>query len=254
MKEKMKKRELLFGAWTSFSHPQIAEAFASIMQPDFLGIDIEHSTISQAEAQRIIAAGQANGVPVLPRVASHNPEQIRRLLDSGADGIIVPMVNRPQEVDQIVSWCKYPPVGKRGFGVGRAQGYGDNFDAYTSAWNEKSILIVQIESIQSVENIDGVLDNENVDGAMIGPYDISGSLDIPGKLNDPKVMKACDRVIKACEKYGKACGTQDVDPNEESVRKYLDQGFTFVVLASDVFLMWKWSIRMRGLISRVRKS
>lgn len=248
IKDCFRNRKIVFGAWTSLAHPQITEMFASIMKPDFVGIDIEHSTISQAEAQKIIAAGQAYGVPVLPRVASHNGEAIRRLCDSGADGFIVPMVNTPEEASQIVHFCKYPPVGKRGFGIARAQGYGARFEEYTSTWNEKSVLIIQIESIQGVENIEGLLENEQVDGVMVGPYDISGSLGIPGRLNDPKVLKASERVIEACARKGKTCGTQITElPDETKVKKAIDSGYTMIVLASDVFLMWRWSEQMRQL-------
>ena len=248
LRERFQKRELLFGAWTSLAHPQITEMFASIMKPDFLGIDIEHSTISHAESQRIIAAGSAFGVPVLPRVASHNVEAIRRLCDSGADGLIIPMVNTPEEARAVVDGCKYPPVGKRGFGVARAQGYGARFEEYTSTWNEKSVLVIQIESITAVENIDKLLDNEQVDGVMVGPYDISGSLGIPGKLFDPKVLKASEKVIKACEKFGKSCGTQITQlPDEEKVKQAVNSGYTFIILASDIFLIWHWSEQMHHL-------
>lgn len=254
LKQGFCNRKVLFGAWTSLAHPQITEIFASIMKPDFIGVDIEHSTISQAESQRIIAAGQACGVPVLPRVASHNVEVMRRLCDSGAEGLIVPMVNTLEEVDRIVNGCKYPPVGQRGFGVARAQGYGARFDEYVSLWNEQSVLIIQIESIQGVENIDRLLDNEHVDGVMVGPYDISGSLGIPGKLTDPKVLQASDQVIKACTRKGKTCGTQITGlPDEAKVKAALDSGYTMIVLASDVFLLWKWSEKMRGMTQRVRE-
>lgn len=253
-KESFCRQRNLFGAWTSLAHPQITEMFCSIMKPDFLGIDIEHGTINQEQSQRIIAAGQASGVPVLPRIASHNGEQIKRLLDSGADGVIVPMVNSKEEVERIVEWFFYPPRGRRSYGISRAQGYGDHFEEYTQSWNKEGVLVIQVESIQSVENLDSLLSNDCVDGVMIGPYDISGSLGIPGKLEDPKVLKACDRVVAACQKYKKACGTQITEPTEENVKAVFQKGFTFAVLASDIFLMWKWSAKMRGLIEHVRES
>ena len=115
---------------------------------DFLGIDIEHSTINQEQSQRIIAACDAHGVACLPRVATHNHEAIKRILDSGADGVIVPTVETPQQVEKLIEWSKYPPMGKRGFGIARAQGYGHSFEEYTSNWNETSILVIQIESVQ----------------------------------------------------------------------------------------------------------
>ena len=242
----------VFGAWTSLGHPSITEVFARACV-DFIGIDLEHSTISQEQAQRIIAAAHAGGVACLPRVSSHNKEQIARLLDSGADGVIVPNVSTPAQVAQIISWCKYPPVGARSFGVARAQGYGFAFDEYVAGWNARSTVVIQIESIQAVDAIDELLKFDAIDGVMIGPYDMSGSLGIPGQLDDPRVTRACARVVGACQRQQKACGTQIIDPTEARVRVALDAGYTFVVLASDVFLLWKWSERMRAVMGAVRE-
>ena len=239
----------VLGAWTSLGHPSITEIFTTT-GVDFVGIDLEHSTISQEQAQRIIAAAQAGGVACLPRVSSHNGEQIARLLDSGADGVIIPNVSTTAQVERILSWCKYPLVGRRSYGVARAQGYGVDFEAYVSTWNERSTVLLQIESIEGVEAVDELLAFQAVDGVMVGPYDISGSLGIPGRLDDPRVAEACGRVIRACRKRQKACGTQVIEPTMESVGAAFAQGYTFVVLASDVFILWKWSERMRTITEK----
>ncbi|MDO8662378.1 MAG: aldolase/citrate lyase family protein [Candidatus Omnitrophota bacterium] len=252
LRTKLRSRKLVFAAWTSLYHPSITEIF-SHSGVDFVGIDIEHSTISQEQSQRIIATAQASDSLCLPRVASHNMEMIKRLLDSGADGIIVPMVNTAREAREIASWCKYPPQGKRSFGISRGQGYGFDFDRYTKKWNSVSSLIVQIESITGVENIEDILGIDAVDAAMVGPYDLSGSLNIPGKIDHPKIREAAKRVIAACRKAGKACGTQIIDPDARQIKNALDQGFTFIVLSSDVFLLWKWAQRMRGYTRMNRK-
>lgn len=249
---RLRARERVFGAWTSLAHPSITEIFTA-SGVDFVGIDLEHSTISQEQAQRIIAAAQAGGVACLPRVASHNGEQIKRLLDSGADGVIVPMVSTRAEVERIGEWCKYPPLGKRSYGISRAQGYGGDFDRYTATWNGRSAIIIQIESIRGVEAVEDLLGNDAIDGAMIGPYDLSGSLGVPGQLSDRRVAEACARVIDACRSHGKACGTQLIEPTEEDVTASFEGGYTFVVLASDVFVLWKWSERMRALVGAHRK-
>jgi 2-dehydro-3-deoxyglucarate aldolase len=251
LKTKLRSRKQVLAGWTSLSHPSIAEMFAR-SGIDFVGIDIEHSTISQEQSQRIIAACQGNGTLCLPRIASHSMEAIKRLLDSGADGIIVPMVNTPEEVEQLISWCKYPPLGKRSFGIARGQGYGFDFHDYTKTWNESSTLIIQIESIQGVDNIDKLLSYQEVDGAMIGPYDLSGSLGIPGQLNHPLVVEAGGRVIAACAKYGKACGTQVIEPDRENIQAAFSAGYTFVVLASDIFILWKWSEQIGAIINKLR--
>src|SRR5262249_46378217 len=153
----------------------------------------------------------------LPRVSSHNGEQIKRLLDSGADGLIVPMVNTTEELERIIGWFKYPPEGRRSYGVSRAQGYGFDFDRYTASWNKRSSLIIQIESIQAVEAIDDLLKTPAVDAVMTGPYDMSGSLGIPGQLDHPRVTEACARVIESCRRLGKGCGTQLVDPTPQNI-------------------------------------
>ena len=252
LKNKLLDREHVFAGWTSIASPQITEILCR-SGVDFIGIDVEHSTISQEQSQRIIAACHENDVLCLPRIASHNMEMIKRLLDSGADGIIVPMVNTPEDVKRIISWFKYSPLGNRSFGISRAQGYGFDFDDYAQNWNATSTLIVQIESIEGVENIDEILSFKEIDGAMIGPYDLSGSLGIPGQLEHPKVIEAGKKVIAACAKYGKACGTQIVEPDMENINSAFSDGYTFIVLASDVFLLWKWSERMGTIVNNIRK-
>lgn len=247
LKEKLNQRRPVFGGWTSIGHPQITEMIVR-SGVDFVGIDLEHSTISQEQAQRIIAACHANAVLCLPRVASHDPESIRRLLDSGADGILVPTVETPAHVEKLIEAVKYPPIGKRGYGIARAQQYGADFKAYTSTWNLESILILQIESIKAVDNIEALLDFEEVDGVMIGPYDISGSLGVPGEIDHPSVQESGQRVVDACRQYGKACGTHDIDPSVDSVQRSLQAGYTFIVLASDVFVLSNWSNSVSKLI------
>ena len=248
-KNRIRSGQVVYGGWTSLGHPSIAEMLCAAGF-DFIGIDMEHSTLSLAQAQRVITAAQATGTASLPRVSSHNGEQIRRLLDAGADGIIVPNVESASQVEKILSWCKYPPLGQRSFGVARAQGYGFRFDEYVRSWNNRSVLIPQIESVRGVEAAEEILCNPQVDGAMIGPYDISGSLGIPGQLEHPRVRKACEQILKVCRRLGKACGTQIVDPNPQRIKQAVSAGYHFVVLSSDIFLLWKWGEQVRRWIRR----
>ena len=160
----------------------------------------------------------------------------------------MPTVQTKAEVERLIAWTKYPPVGQRSYGVARAHQYGFDFDAYVSTWNRRSTLMIQIESVKGVEAVDELLTYEAVDGVMVGPYDISGSLGIPGRLSDPRVTEACRKVIEACRRHGKSCGTQVIEPDGQNVAAAMQQGYTFVVLASDVFLLWKWAARMRELV------
>ena len=251
IKNKFTNRKPVFAGWTSLGHPQVTEMLAR-SNVDFVGIDIEHSTISQEQAQSIISACHSAGVCCLPRIATHNQESIKRVLDSGADGIIVPTVDTPEQVEKLIEWMKYPPLGKRGYGIARAQGYGHDFEKYTTEWNKSSVLVIQIESVFAVEHLEELLEFEEVDGVMVGPYDLSGSLGIPGQINHDLVNNAIAHVIETCKRYGKSCGVHEVDPTVEVVQASFNAGSTFVVLSSDVFLLWKWGERMKKLINDIR--
>lgn len=251
LRARLRGRERTFAAWTSLGHPQITEMFCRA-DVDFVGIDIEHSTISVEQSRDIITAAQGSGSLCLPRVPSHEAAFMRRLLDSGADGIIVPTVESAEQVDTIVAAVKYPPVGRRGFGVARAHGYGHDFDRYTADWNATGSIVVQIETIAGVEAAEEIAAHPEVDAVIVGPYDISGSLGIPGRIDDPAVREAAQRVVDVCARLGKGCGTQIVEPDAASVAEAFDDGFTLVLLASDVFLMWKWAERMAAIVGSHR--
>ena len=192
------------------------------------------------------------GVSCLPRPVSHSNDYFKPLLEFGPDGLFVQMVNNPSELNKIINYVKYPPIGCRSYGINRAQEYGFKIEEYFSLWNDESSLIIQIESIEGVKNIESLLDNDQVDAVMIGPYDISGSLGVPGEINHPKVIEASKKVISACEKYGKSCGTQISDPNQENIKSLFDMGYTYLILGSDLFVLWRWAEKMSKLINRIK--
>ena len=251
LKTALRQREVLFAAWVSYSHPSITETFA-MAGFDFIAIDMEHSTINLSEAQRIISASQSCDVPCLPRPVSHSNNYIKPLLESGADGMLFQMVNTPDQLKKLINHFKFPPIGKRSYGVNRAQGYGFEFNNYITDWNNSSSLILQIETIEAVENIESLLKFDEVDAVMIGPYDISGSLGVPGKLDHPKVIKASKKVINACKKFGKSCGTQLNDPNKQNIKKMFELGYTYIILGSDLFVLWKWADQMKGTMANFK--
>lgn len=252
LRHRLRNRELIFGSWVSFAHPSITEIFAS-HKFNFLAIDMEHSIINLEQAQRIIAASQYYKVPCLPRPVSHSNDWIKPLLESGADGLIAPMVNSEQELGTLVDHVKYPPIGKRSFGVNRAQGYGSNFDGYVKNWNDSSIFIAQIESKSAVEDIKQIVSNPHLDGVMIGPYDLSGSLGVPGEKFHSLVKEAESQVIKACAERGISCGTQLSDFNSDSVDKALSMGYTFIIASSDLFILDSWANSAEKVMQGFRK-
>ena len=252
LKERLRSRELIFGSWVSFAHPSITEIFAS-HKFDFLAIDMEHGTISLEQAQRIIAASQYYKVPCLPRPVSHSNDWIKPLLESGADGLIAPMVNTVNELQSLLEDIKYPPVGKRSFGVNRAQAYGSNFEGYVKNWNLNSIFIAQIESKEAVESIEKIASKPDLDAIMIGPYDLSGSLGVPGEKFHPLVKEDELKVIETCKERGISCGTQLSDFNPDSVKAALAMGYTFIIASSDLFVLDAWANSAERIMQGFRK-
>ena len=252
LKQKLRNRERLFAGWVSYAHPSITETFA-MAGFDFIAIDMEHTTISIEQAQRIIAASQAQGVPCLPRPVSHSNDWIKPLLESGADGVLIQMVNNKEELENLIQHVYYPPIGNRSYGVNRAHDYGFSLNEYFTTWNESGSFIIQVESIEAVNNIDDLLSFDEVDGVMIGPMDLSGSLGIPGQTNHPDVIEASKRVIKACKKYKKSCGTQLSDTSDKAIEDLFYLGYTFAILGSDLFVLWRWAEEMKVIMDKLKK-
>jgi len=252
LKSKLRNRERIFGGWVSYADPGITETFAKAGF-DFIAIDMEHTTISLAEARQIITSCHAENVTCLPRPVSHNNDIVKPLLEAGADGMIIQMVETAEEVRRLIDITKFPPNGKRSYGVNRAHGYGFDFDDYITDWNDSSSLILQVESITGVDNIDALLAFDEVDGVMVGPYDISGSLGVPGQTNHPLVREAARKVVEACTRAGKSVCTQVAQVTPEAVEDVFAQGYSFVILGSDLFVLTNWARQTRGVVDQFRK-
>lgn len=247
LRRRLRMRARTFGAWSSLGHPEIVSIFASA-KGHFVGVDLEHSTTGLSTAQAMIRACHEYRRACLTRVCPGSIEQIRRLLDAGADGVILPQVSSCDDIDRAAKMLRYPPEGERSFGVAAAHQYGRAFDAYVQSANESLILIVQVETMAAVERVDSIVSHPAVDGVMIGPYDLSGSLGIPGALTHPRVVEASKRVIEACTASSRSCGVHLVHPTLEDIRQHLAAGFTFLVLGSDVFNLWKRSVEVDAMV------
>ncbi len=251
LKQKLASRERVFGGWVSYREPAIAETFAKAGF-DFVAIDMEHTTITTDEANRIITGVQSEGVACLPRPVSHNNDYIKPMLEAGADGMIIPMINTKAEAAEQVRLQKFPPLGQRSYGINRAHGYGFDFKPYIESWNDSSIFIIQVESITAVANIEELVAVKGIDAVMVGPYDISGSLGVPGEIDHPKVREAAKQVIEACAKAGIGCITQIADVKKDTVEDAFAQGYTAVILGSDLFILSKWATDMKLLMAEMR--
>lgn len=232
----MKLKKIYLGSWITLNHFSIAEIMADAGF-DWLCVDMEHSVIDYFEAQQIIATIQAKGLEAYVRVGENNVRIIKRVLDAGADGIIVPMVNTKEEAVKAIDAVKYPPVGKRGVGLARAQKYGFGFEDYKNNKADNIKLIVQIEHIEAVRNLEEILSLEGIDGTFIGPYDLSGSMGKPGKYEDDDVKEVLNCYENIVKKYDKLIGFHVIQPDYRLVLEKIEKGYNFIAFSLDtVFL------------------
>lgn len=232
LKEKLMSRKLSIGSWITIGNPSIAEIMAQAGF-DWLTIDMEHSAITLSQAQHLIQIIELCGVIPLVRVGENNAYLIKRVMDAGAHGVIVPMVNSRDDAIKAVKAVKYPPVGTRGVGLARAQGYGFNFDDYFAKINKQSIVIVQVEHIDSVNNLELILSVKGIDGCIVGPYDLSASLGNPGNFSHPDVLAALEKVERICKKMKFPLGIHIIPPDYEQVVEKTGKGYTFVAFSLD---------------------
>jgi 2-keto-3-deoxy-L-rhamnonate aldolase RhmA len=235
-REALLQRRVTIGTWLQINNATAAEVLANAGY-EWIAIDIEHTDIDITSLTDLLRGMYGRGAAPVARVASNNVLEIRRALDVGAAGVLVPFVSTAEQARQAVAAAKYPPVGVRGFSFSRANNWGVDFAAEARSANDRTAVVVMIESKEGVENIESIVAVEGVDAVFIGPYDLSGSYGIPGQTQDPVVRSACHRVVDACAHAGKSVGLLVVRPTPEAVSQAIDDGFTLICLGIDtVFL------------------
>lgn len=236
LKEKLTQNRLTVGSWVTIGHQSVIEIMAGAGF-DWLTLDMEHSVIQLETAQNLIGHIQAHNIEALIRVSKNEEVIIKRVMDAGADGVIVPMVNSREDARQAVDYVKYPPVGKRGVGLARAQKYGTGFEDYKEWLTRSSVVIAQVEHIQAVENIHNILQTEGIDGILIGPYDLSGSMGCPGEYHRKEVTDAIKTVEAACRKHNKPLGFHVIQPDHRLLEEKIDAGYTLLAFSLDFFFL-----------------
>jgi len=229
-------KQTYLGSWLTLGNPSIAEIMADAGF-DWLCVDLEHTSTDYKEAQLLIMAIQSKGLKAFVRVGGNDPLIIKRVLDSGADGIIVPSVNSALEAKNAVEAVRYPPMGKRGVGLARAQDYGFGFDSYRDHKTKEIKLIVQIEHISAIKELDAIIQTEGVDGTFIGPYDLSGSLGKPGQWDEPEVRDALKIYEVTARKYNKWMGFHVVQPDYNLVLEKISLGYNFIAFGFDAMFL-----------------
>jgi len=239
LKKIIKDGKLTIGSWITIGHATVAEILANAGF-DWLVIDLEHTTISIEQAGELIRTIELSGTPSLVRITSINQDQIKRVMDAGARGIVVPMVNSVDDARDAVAATRYPPLGIRGVGLARAQKYGVSFKDYFS-WQEDMedgpVVIVQIEHVDAVDNLKEILSVDGVDAFMIGPYDLSCSMGIPGDFENPEFKSAMEKIVQIGNAQSMASGLHVVEPDIQQLNASISMGHKFIAYSADIRML-----------------
>jgi 2-dehydro-3-deoxyglucarate aldolase/4-hydroxy-2-oxoheptanedioate aldolase len=213
----------------------VAELFA-LLGFDWVWIDLEHTPLSLERAQQLIQAVGGRAGTVI-RVPWNDPVHIKRALDLGCDGVIVPQVKTAEEARQAVAAAKYPPAGIRSVGIARAQQYGMVLQDYVVGANERMTVILQIEHIDAVPHLGDILAVPEVDAIIFGPYDLSASMGKPGQIGHPEVAAVIAGLAKVCNERKVAWGA--FAPDAAAAKVHLERGATLIALGTDTMHLWR---------------
>lgn len=253
LKAELKAGRPAFGCWLGLNSGPVAEIVAGAGY-DFVLIDLEHGPGDPQDALVIMQAISAYPCVPLVRVPANEPLWIKRALDLGAAGIMVPNVETAAEAARVVDAARYPPLGRRGMAptVIRASGYGARWREYVAEVNERLLVICQIESAQAVENAASIAWVEGVDLLFVGPFDLSGALGYPAQPDHPDVRKAVARVEAATRAAGKLSGT--IPTAERDVSALLAAGHLLLPSESDIGLLRNAATQRRAHLAAAAKS
>ena len=243
-RKKIVEGNLLLGTMVTINSPEVSELLTQIGF-DWLFFDAEHAPFSTRDLQLMIQA--AGNTPSIVRLATAAEVDIKKALDIGAAGIIVPQVNSAELAEQIVRWTRYAPQGSRGVGIARAHGFGLKFQEYVDNANEKIAVVVQAEHIEAVRNIQSIVKVAGIDAVLVGPYDLSASLGKIGQINDPEVVQAIDTVTQTCLDAKVPLGIFGL--SAAAVQPYIEKGYSLIVAGVDTLLLAQAA---KALVSEIK--
>lgn len=236
LKTNLQQGRVCIGSWITLGNASIAEIFARAGF-EWVVVDLEHSAISIEHAAELIRIIDLAGSVPLVRLTSNDINQIKRVMDAGAHGIVVPNVNSPKEAKDAVAATRYAPQGCRGVGLARAQQYGPGFAEYLEWQKGGPIVIVQIEHESALNRLEEIFTVPGVDGFMIGPYDLSSSMGLPGEFESPDFLAAMQSILHTGLRVGCPAGLHIVEPDPDLLRQAIDEGYRFIAYSVDIRML-----------------
>jgi len=235
MREKLRAGEIVLGAGITLTDPAVTEALAPSV--DFVWIDLEHNATTAESMLGHLIAARAGGTATLVRIPTGDVGWVKRVLDCGAEGIILPRSSSAKEAADFVSACRYPPLGTRGFGPRRPMQYGRlPQQEYLRQANRDVFVVVQVETVELVAELDEVLKLDGLDSLVLGPQDLSGSMGRLGETTHPEVVEVMKTVAAKAKAAGKFIGS-GLGADPDFARVLLECGVQWLQAGNDFEFM-----------------
>ena len=235
IRQKLNTNGVSIGSWMQIPHSSIAEIMGQ-SNYDWIAVDMEHGAISVHHLPDLFRALELGNTLPLVRLAHGHSKDCKLALDAGAGGVIVPMIESADQLIKVRDSIRWPPSGQRGVAFSRANLFGKHFEAYAEEANQP-ILIAMIEHVEAINELDGILAVDGLDAILIGPYDLSASMNLMAQFEHPKFIKAISDIKKKSELANIPCGLHVVQPSAEVLQQKVDEGYRFIAYSIDsVFL------------------
>ncbi len=250
-RNRLSQGDLLIGPAINLTDPRSSEALADSV--DFLWIDLEHGNMSPEAMGGHLLAARGKEKPAFVRVQGTGTQFIKPVLDAGADGIVVPQIERVAEVEQTVADCRYPPVGRRGFGPLVPTNYGrEGLEEYVEKADASIFVAVMIETVEALQAIDEIVTVKGLDSVVIGPWDLSGALGLLGQVGHPTVVSAMEEIIAKATAAGLPVGSgAPADAEFSSIQ--VKRGVRWLQLGGDITYAVNFADRIGAEIRAIVK-
>lgn len=228
MKRRLHSNETLVGAFVNVPHPELVEILG-LVGIDFVIVDGEHTGLTAESAEGLIRAAELNDVTPIARIGHNHPQEIQKYLESGAQGVLIPLVNNGDDAQRVVGAVKYPPVGKRGLAPTRTSQWGlgeGGLGQHVEDANRETFIGVQIETHEAVDRFEEIASTDHVDLIFFGPSDLSSALGLPGQTQHPDVVRIIERLSQHAREAGKAVGT--IAQNGEAAQRWRENGIQWL--------------------------
>lgn len=235
IRRRLRNGDVSVGSWLQIPHASIAEIMGDAGY-DWVAVDMEHGSIAHHQLPDLFRALELGGTLPLARLAEGQPKDCKQALDAGAGGVIVPMVESADQLLMVRNACRWPPSGTRGVAFNRANLFGKRFDAYNEE-AQTPLMVAMIENIRAVKNLDKILLVEGLDAIMIGPYDLSASMNLTGQFEHPDLKAAMQRIRELAIKANVPAGLHVIQPSRSELQKRIDEGYRFLAYSIDAVML-----------------